>query len=206
MAGDQQGLKSVEDLVSQLRSGQLSRRKLLAALSALGITAGGAAAIVISTQQRLGSHRGGQPQGAVPTPTEHLNSHDQHVANQVHGDVPKMMADYAPNAVVDDPLFTAPFVGLAAITARYAAEVASVPDRALRIISRVVSGEELIVEWEATGTHTNSFLGFGGTGKSYTLRGTTVVTRRDGKIIRESHYYDVAHLRRQVEGDAAPAV
>ena len=34
----------------------------------------------------------------------------------------------------------------------------------------------------------------------YTLRGTTVVVRREGKIVRESHFYDVASLHKQVYG------
>jgi steroid delta-isomerase-like uncharacterized protein len=102
--------------------------------------------------------------------------------------------------VVEDPLFDQTFVGVAAIAARYASEVASVPDRALRIVSRSVTGNTVIVEWEAAGTHMASFLGFGGTGRAYRLNGVTVVTRRNGLIVRESHFYDVAALRRQVEG------
>jgi steroid delta-isomerase-like uncharacterized protein len=110
-----------------------------------------------------------------------------------------MTADYAENAVVDDPLFSRPFVGRDAIAARFAAEIASVPDRSLQVINRTVRGNQLVIEWEASGTHLNSFLGFGGTGRPYVLRGTTVTTRINGKIVRESHYYDVAHLRGQIE-------
>jgi steroid delta-isomerase-like uncharacterized protein len=91
-------------------------------------------------------------------------------------------------------------MGKGAIAERYAAEVASVPDRTLRVLRRAMSGGQLIVEWEAIGTHQADFLGFGGTGRRYTLHGVTVVTRQDGKIVRESHYYDAADLRRQVEG------
>lgn len=202
MADETNGARNIEDLVSQIRSGQLSRRNFIAALAALGVTVGGATAILVSTRQRDAIEKGNAPggRGAIPTPTEHIESHDKHLNAQLKGDVPSMTSDYAANAVVEDPLFTAPFVGLAAIAHRYASEVASVPDRALRVLNRVVAGEQLIVEWEATGTHQNSFLGFGGTGRPYVLRGTTVVTRRDGKIVREAHYYDVDYLRRQVEG------
>ncbi|HEY7985029.1 MAG TPA: ester cyclase [Ktedonobacterales bacterium] len=190
MAGEQ---RSVRDLVEALRTGRLSRRKLIGALTALGVTGAGAAAIAAVA-------RGGAPSAAQQR--QHLIQHDQHIAHQTHGNVKPMLHDYANDAVVDDPLFSEPFVGLAAIERRFAAEVASVPDRALTVTNRFFAGEQLIVEWVATGTHANDFLGFGGTGRAYRLTGVTVVTRREGKIVRESHYFDVADLRRQVEGAA----
>jgi steroid delta-isomerase-like uncharacterized protein len=191
MMGDEQ--RSVRQLVDAMRAGKLSRRKLIAALSALGITSAGAVAIAAVAR------------GSAPSATrqrQHLIQHDQHVAHQTHGATKPMMQDYHNDAVVEDPLFSAPFVGLEAIERRFAAEVAAVPDRALTITNRFFAGEQLIVEWIATGTHANDFLGFGGTGRAYRLTGVTVVTRRDGKIARESHYFDVADLRRQVEGAA----
>ena len=185
--------QSVGQLVEAVRAGRLSRRQLIAALTALGVTGAGAVAIAAVAH------------GSAPGATEqrqHLLRHDQHIAHQTHGNVKPMMQDYANDAVVEDPLFSEPFVGLQAIERRFAAEVASVPDRALTITNRFFAGEQLIVEWIATGTHAYSFLGFGGTGRTYHLTGVTVVTRRDGKIVREAHYFDVADLRRQVEGAA----
>jgi steroid delta-isomerase-like uncharacterized protein len=184
------GRRSVRDLVEAVRAGKLTRRQLVVGLSALGLTAAGIAAIVA-----VATH----PASATHTTQQHLQHHDQHIARQVQGDVPSMMSDYAEGAVVDDPLFAAAFVGRAAIATRYAAEVASVPDRALTVLHRTVSGDQLIVEWEATGTHSQPFLGIGGAGRPYRLHGVTVVTRRDGLIVRESHYYDTAHLRAQID-------
>jgi steroid delta-isomerase-like uncharacterized protein len=181
---------SVRDLVEGLRQGKLSRRQVVIGLATLGVTGAGVAAVMAATKR-----------GASAQTQQHLQQHDRHIAQQVQGDVAPMMQDYAEHAVVEDPLFALPFVGKEAIAARYASEVASVPDRALEITNRVVVGGQLIVEWVATGTHTGSFLGFGGTGKAYRLSGVTVVTRgADGRIEREAHYYDAAHLRRQVEG------
>lgn len=181
---------SVQELVESARRGTISRRRLIIALSGLGVTAAGAAAIAATVASR--THAPAQQ-------NNQLKLHDQHVAHQARGDIEHMINDYHADAVVEDPLFAAPFVGTAAIATRFASEVASVPDRVLRINNRFFAGNELIVEWEASGTHMADFLGFGGTGRAYTLTGVTVVTRRDGKILRESHYYDVAHLRAQVE-------
>ena len=181
----------VEELVEAVRAGRLSRRKFIVGLTGLGMSGVAAATVLRSVTQ----HHTTTP--AVQHP--HLKLHDQHITRQTQGDVGAMMSDYADHAVVDDPLFAAAFIGKAAIAERYAAEVASVPDRALRVINRTVVGGQLVVEWVASGTHTADFLGFGGTGRPFTISGVTVVTRQDGKIVRESHYYDTAHLRRQVE-------
>jgi steroid delta-isomerase-like uncharacterized protein len=181
---------TVQGLVESARRGKMSRRRLIIALTGLGLTAAGAAAIAATVRARA----------SVPAQqNDLLKLHDQHVTHQARGEIEHMAADYHEDAVVVDPLFDQPFVGKEAIARRFAAEVASVPDRALRINNRFFAGNELIVEWEASGTHAADFLGFGGTGRAYTLTGVTVVTRQDGKIVREAHYYDVAHLRSQVE-------
>lgn len=190
MAPNKPDANTVQDLLNGARRGKVSRRKLIIGLTGLGVTSAGAG-IVAAARYRSAA--------AAPQHAEHLKLHDQHVANQVQGDVNTMMADYADNAIVEDPLFDQPFVGKAAIARRYAAEVASVPDRTLHITNRVVNGDTLIVEWQAKGTHVTSFLGFGGTGRSYVLSGVTIVTRNGGKIVRESHYYSAADFRRQVE-------
>ena len=184
---------TVEGLVESARGGKISRRRLMVALSSLGVTAAGAAAIAATLKARA---------SGASKHVQQLQQHDQHVAHQTRGDIQHMANDYHEDAVVEDPLFDQPFVGRDAISRRFSAEVASVPDRALRINNRFFVGDELIVEWQATGTHSGDFLGFGGTGRPYTLSGVTVVTRRDGKIVRESHYYDVASLRSQVESSA----
>lgn len=184
------GPSSVEELVKAVRAGRLTRRQFIIGLTGLGVSGFAAATILKSVNQ---------PHTVAAPSHPHIKLHDQHITRQMQGDVNGMMADYAEHAVVDDPLFKEPFVGKAAIASRYAAEVASVPDRALQVIKRTVVGAQLVIEWEATGAHSGDFLGFGGSGRRYTLRGVTVVTRQDGKIVRESHYYDVASLRRQVE-------
>ena len=184
----QQAQPTVRKLIDSARAGKVSRRKLLTGLAALGLTGAGATAVLAVTHH------------TAPNQRIHLQLHDQHVVRQTQGDVGGMMSDYAHNAVVDDPLFDKAFIGLDAIAARYASEVASVPDRVLRIVSRSVTGNTVIVEWEAAGTHMASFLGFGGTGRRYQINGVTVVTRRNGLIVRESHFYDVGDLRRQIVG------
>lgn len=193
MAGASEKGASIHTMIEQLRNGGISRREFIAGLTALGVTAAGAATVLATvTRQR--------PERTGTSEAIHFDLHEEHVARQLAGDAPLMMDDYAADAVVEDPLFERAFVGKDAIAKRYVAEVASVPDRQLRVLHRAVAGDQLVVEWEATGTHAGDFLGFGGTGRSYTLRGTTVVVRRGGKIVRESHFYDVDELHQQVYG------
>lgn len=181
----------IQEQLANVRSGRLSRRGFLAGITGMGVTTAGALTMLVAKSNSASAVHAQQQ--------KHFDLHDQHVAQQVSGDIEGHVADYADNAVVEDPLFSEPFVGRAAIAHRFAAEVASVPDRSLQITNRALVGNQLVVEWIASGTHQNDFLGFGGTGKHYTMSGVTIITRQDGKIIRESHYYSVAHLRRQIE-------
>jgi len=183
----------IEDQVTQVRRRKLSRRRFVLGLTAAGVTAAAAATILEVANHQAAAHASQQKT------QQHIKQHDQHVTSQVHGDIGGHMADYAEHAVVDDPLFAGAFVGKAAITTRFAAEVASVPNRTLQITNRALRGEQLIVEWVAAGTHATDFLGRGVAGRSYTISGVTVVTREQGRIVRESHYYDVAELLRQIE-------
>lgn len=186
-----QQTQNVPEMIDALRAGTLSRRTFVAALTALGVSAAGAAMIAAAALQRPP----GAGAGALAEP---VREHNEHLARQVRGDVESHMADYAADAVVDDPLFASPFVGKEQIAARYAAEVASAPNRSLTVLKRTVAGNQLVVEWEARGTHSAPYFGIGGQGHDYVLRGTTVVIRKNGKIVRESHFFDAEAFRRQV--------
>jgi len=188
MAAKNQQTRNVAEMIEALRAGTLSRRAFVTGLTALGVTTAGAAMIATAALQRPAAGARAEP----------VREHNEHLARQLRGDVNSHMADYAEDAVVDDPLFAHPFVGKQQIAERYAAEVASVPNRALTVLKRTVAGNQLVVEWEARGTHSAPYFGIGGQGRDYLLRGTTVVIREHGKIVRESHFFDAAAFRRQI--------
>ena len=75
--------------------------------------------------------------------------------------------------------------------------MAAIPDLKINVVNRVVQGNQVSVEWVATGTHTGDFPGLAATGRSFSISGVTVVVRHNGKITRESIYYDVAEVHRQ---------
>jgi steroid delta-isomerase-like uncharacterized protein len=109
-----------------------------------------------------------------------------------------ILDDYADNAVVEDPLFAAPIVGKAAIAQRKLAEMNSMAGATIDIVHRFAHGDQVVAEWIVRGLHQGDFLGFAATGRQIEVRGVTVVTRAQGKITRESLYYDVAELHRQL--------
>lgn len=191
MESNERANTSIHGLIDELRAGHISRRHLLEGLAALGVS--GAAAALIVAHQR--------PHPSTPSAEKmHYQLHDQHITRQTAGNTHAMVGDYAEDALVEDPLFSAPFLGTEAIARRYAAEVASVPDRSLTITHRTLQENQLIVEWTATGTHVAPFLGIGGNGKRFSINGVTVVSRREGKIVRESHFFNTQDLLRQIEG------
>jgi steroid delta-isomerase-like uncharacterized protein len=62
----------------------------------------------------------------------------------------------------------------------------------------------LVGEARFQGRHVGAFLGIPASGRSIDLRIAAVLEFRDGLMLGERFYYDVATLRRQLEG-AAPA-
>lgn len=189
---------TIPQMVDAVRSGKFSRRRLIKALGALGISAGGIGAVVAAT------HRAAPPvTPATHTPAseqqdEQMQLHDQHLANQQSGDIPALHHDYADHAIVEDSMHPTPFVGRAAIMGRKQSGMMAIPDVQIAVTNRVAQGNQLTVEWTATGTHKGDFPGLPASGRSFSINGVTVVVREHGKIVRESIYYDMAEVHRQL--------
>ncbi len=188
---------TIPQMVEQLREGKLPRRQLVKALTAIGVSTVGVNAIVASAEN---------PSAAKPSPTvdvtedstTHLQMHDQHLANQTQGNTSELHHDYAEHAVVEDSMHAVPIVGRAAIIARKSMGLAATTDAQITVTNRIAIGNQVTVEWTATGIHSGDLPGLPATGRSYTLRGVTVVIREGGKIVREALYYDVADLYHQL--------
>jgi steroid delta-isomerase-like uncharacterized protein len=109
-----------------------------------------------------------------------------------------MLDDYADHAIVDDPLFERPIVGKQAIAQRKWAEMTSMSGVTIDVVHRFAHGSQVVAEWVVRGTHAGHFMGYAPTGRQIEIRGMTIVTRENGKITRESLFYDVAELQRQL--------
>jgi predicted ester cyclase len=207
----------IEEMIGSYQEKQIPRKRLVAALTAAGASATAVAMLVNAADnatppsQPLATsafHR----QAAGAAVMDPAQAHAQHVANQVAGTaastrtaraaaVGKIVGDYSPDAVVNDPLFGAPLVGMAAIAVHKTAEMVAISNVSLNVLSRAIIGDQLLSTWEMTGTHDGPFYGYAPTGAQIKLSGTTVQTRgRDGKITNETLYYDAADMQRQLSG------
>ncbi len=190
-------------------------RALIALLTGLGASATGIATLLASAETADAAGR--------PTPRAHpyigaqrhnTHLHETHIRRQgtiTHGSAPDgglsdshtrqlqaIVEDYAPDAVVEDPLFTVPIVGKEAIAARKLAEMQGMRGVTIDVTHRFAHHNQVVAEWVLRGQHEGAVFGYPATGRQIEVRGVTVVTREDGKITRESLHYDVAAVRHQL--------
>jgi len=207
--------QSLEQLVRRVRQKDLSRGHFIALLTGLGASATGIATLLASAEAAGATAHPLQrahPHTSAPHHNTHL--HEAHVRRQgtlTHGSAPNgvlsvshkqklqaMVDDYAPDAVVEDPLFTDPIVGKEAITARKLAEMQGMRGVTIDVTHRFAHHNQVVAEWMLRGRHEGEIFGYPATGRQIEVRGVTVVTREDGKITRESLHYDVVDVHRQL--------
>ncbi len=186
---------SIPQMVEELRAGTLPRRQFIRSLTAMGITATGATVVAAVAASRAFASKPA-PVTQADEATQQIHLHQQHIAKQAQGDLGSLQHDYATHAVVEDSMFNQPFVGRSAIMQRKS--ITALGDLSINVTNRVVQGSQLTVEWVATGTHTTDFPGMPATGRAFSIRGVTVVIRQNGKIVRESIYYDMEEVKRQI--------
>ena len=57
---------------------------------------------------------------------------------------------------------------------------------------------QIATEWIMSGTHTGNTARFKATGKKFSIRGASILEIKNGKIIRETDYWDMHSLMRQL--------
>ena len=188
---------TIPEMVDEVRAGKMTRRQLMTRLTILGVSAVGAGVVAAVAVRQLTSH-GAQSLPGDTNAQQHIQQHQQHMAHQSTGNIQQLQQDYHVDAIVEDSMYPHPFVGHEAILARKGAGFAAMPDLTITATNRIVHGDQLTVEWVASGTHTHEYPGLPATGRPFSIPGVTVVVRRDGKIVRESLYYNMAEVQRQL--------
>ncbi|HLX58783.1 MAG TPA: ester cyclase [Ktedonobacteraceae bacterium] len=192
---------TIPEMVDEMRAGKMSRRELVKSLAALGISTAGIGAITAVASRAIFTHF--TQAAPVPQKSEQdLHLHQQHLAHQLKGDIPALQQDYADHAIVEDSMLSRPFIGREAIISRKNKGMAAIPDLHIHVTGRVTQGGQLTVEWVATGTHSGDFPDLPASGRTFSIQGVTVVVREHGKIVRESIYYDMDEVRRQLHKTA----
>jgi steroid delta-isomerase-like uncharacterized protein len=189
---------TIPQMVDDVRAGKMPRRKFITVLAAMGISVAGIGAITAAASRSFTP----APTSKVTSDKEaakHFEQHAQHLSNQQQGNVGALSNDYAEHAIVEDSMYAQPIVGRAAIMARKNVGMSAIPGLKINVTNRVVKGSQLTVEWVATGTHSGHYPGLpAATGRSFSIPGVTVVVRHKGQIVRESLYYDMAEVQRQL--------
>ncbi len=188
---------TIPEMVDKVRAGTMPRRHFIRQLTLMGLSAAGVGAIVAAAASRQFTTTP-VAQGNRSEGMDHVQRHDEHLANQSQGNLDQLQNDYAEHAVVEDSMYPRPFVGREAILARKSAGMTAIPGLQITVTRRVVQGNQLTVEWLASGTHTGDYPGLAATGRAFSIPGVTVVVRQHGKIVRESLYYDMEEVRRQL--------
>jgi steroid delta-isomerase-like uncharacterized protein len=74
----------------------------------------------------------------------------------------------------------------------------STPDISLEINAAFIAGDWGASEWVMSGTNLSDFMGFPASGKRYTFRGASITEYENGKIRRNTDYYDFTSILQQV--------
>src|SRR5215471_19185513 len=72
------------------------------------------------------------------------------------------------------------------------------PDLRIEIEQTIASGDHVVAQVRATGTHKGAFAGIAPTNKSFVIQGCSVVEVRNGKAVRGRVYGDNASLFQQL--------
>ena len=72
------------------------------------------------------------------------------------------------------------------------------PDLKFELKSFFGAGGRTATEWVMTGTHAGELPGMPATGKSFSLRGVSISEQREGKISRNTDYYNLVSFLQQV--------
>jgi steroid delta-isomerase-like uncharacterized protein len=76
---------------------------------------------------------------------------------------------------------------------------ATIPDFTFGVLRRFASGPWAAIEWTMSGTNRGDWAGMPATDRRFALvRGTSILELEDGKIRRQSDYWDAATVMKQV--------
>jgi steroid delta-isomerase-like uncharacterized protein len=105
-----------------------------------------------------------------------------------------VVALFTPDGLFEDIPFGVVAHGTEEIRAAANLFFTAVPDLHLSVVNSSVNGGRGMIEWVFSGTDQGVY----GTGKTFAVRGTTVLELRGNRISRDSDYYDLATILRQL--------
>jgi steroid delta-isomerase-like uncharacterized protein len=106
-----------------------------------------------------------------------------------------VVALFTEDAVVEDVTLGAVSQGLAEIRDFAVSAFTAFPDIHFDLVDSTLKGGHGTIEWVFSGTDTGAF---GGTGKRFSVRGVTVMDVRGTKLTRQTDYWDLATVLREI--------
>jgi len=125
---------------------------------------------------------------------------DQWATAWSSNDSERLLPLFTDNIVYEDVTFGAVNQGKAALRDFATATFGAFADLKFELKSRMVAadGKSGAMEWVWRGRQTKDFPGLPATNKPFEVRGATVVQFNDGKISRNSDYWDLATYKKLV--------
>jgi steroid delta-isomerase-like uncharacterized protein len=113
-------------------------------------------------------------------------------------DAERLLAFYSPEYEGSDVCESAPQRGLADARRSIEQYLRAFPGAEVTIEDTLVEDDRLVVVWRARGKHQGTMLNIPATGREVEVCGVSVLTTRDGKVIRARQVWDVAALLRSI--------
>jgi steroid delta-isomerase-like uncharacterized protein len=120
-------------------------------------------------------------------------------------DTEKVVSFYTDDIVYEDLAFGQIKRGKEELRAFLNGTFAIFPDLNFELKSSFISGNWVCAEWVWSGTHKGNMPGLPATGKRFSIRGVSVGELKEGKIKRNSDYYNLMDFLKQIGIKLVPA-
>lgn len=89
-------------------------------------------------------------------------------------------------------------LGLQGIRKAYLRFFRAFPDIIVIVEDQVVCDDRVVIHWVATGTHRGSFMRIPASNRKISVHGVSLLTLKNGKILKGTRVWDVAGLLREI--------
>lgn len=125
---------------------------------------------------------------------------DEYIAAWNSHDAEKIAEFFTEDGIHEDVAVGSVFHGKSELIAGLNPLFAACPDFKLELKTLFAVGNWVAQEWIMSGTQTGdlNILGIPAAGKRFSIRGASITRLRDGKIARNTDYWDMASMRQQL--------
>jgi steroid delta-isomerase-like uncharacterized protein len=184
--------RSTQNMKEESRKMPTSRRDFikLAGTGALGLIVGGAAGYTIASSG-FAAERSQE--------TQYQEMFREYVASWNAHDIEKILSFFTDDLVYEHVPRGENYRGKDQLKAWVKGTFDSIPDFKIDMPLLFGSGDLLACEWVMTGTNTGPLSPeIPATGKSFSVRGSSIVQMKEGRIQRNADYWDLATFFRQL--------